>query len=89
MQACDLVEWITNAELKKNVSHGGAAVTKAIKELYDEGKLERQGGGKSGNPYEYRRVESPFSVLPLGTEQRTETDATDAKVEEGEWDDHD
>lgn len=39
-------------------------VTKAIKELYDEGKLERQGGGKSGNPYEYRRVESPFSVLP-------------------------
>jgi KaiC/GvpD/RAD55 family RecA-like ATPase len=56
MDACAVDAWITTADLKDNVEHSGAAVTKAIKELRAEGKLEQQGAGKSGSPYEYRRV---------------------------------
>jgi hypothetical protein len=82
MDACDLMEWITNADLKKNVSHGGTAVAKAIKDLYEEGQLQRQGTGRSGAPYEYRRVRSLSSVLTLGTGQRTdiETEGDEAEV---------
>jgi hypothetical protein len=83
MDACDLVEWVTNADLKKNVPHGATAVTKAIRELYGEAMLEQKGAGRSGAPYEYRRVESPFAVLPLDTEQRTDIETEEE--EEGEW----
>jgi hypothetical protein len=83
MQACDLQEWITNADLREKVQHGAEATTKAIKKLHEEGLLEQKGRGGRGSPYEYRRLPTPFTVQPLDTEQRTETDA---EVEEGEWD---
>ena len=74
---------VTNADLKENVSHGGTAVTKAIKELHEEGKLERRGTGKSRNPFEYRRVKSLSSVLTLGAGQRTDIEEDEA-VEEAD-----
>ena len=75
IEECSAEQWLTTKEIKDAVPHNGAAVSKALKELYEEGMLERDGAGKSNSPFLYRRAESPFSVLSLQQESRIELDA--------------
>lgn len=51
-------EMLTQAEIKERVGKAGGIVSKAINELFKEGKLYREGEGKKGNPFLFGKVES-------------------------------
>ncbi len=48
---------ITEKEIKEGITdHKGGAVSKSLRLLYEEGKIQRQGLGKKGDPYLYATV---------------------------------
>ena len=66
--------------IKDNAGIQIKRVSQVLDALVKEAKLDRRGKGKSGSPFEYRPIESPFSIPALYTEQRM-----DMPTKEEEW----
>jgi hypothetical protein len=48
-------EFVSENEIKERVSGNLGLTSKAVRALYEEGRMERIGTGKKGDPYLYRK----------------------------------
>jgi hypothetical protein len=54
LTSCDY--WVTEKEIKEEVSYGNTIKVAALRKLLAEHKIQRRGKGKAGNPYEYAKL---------------------------------
>lgn len=93
-------ESLTEQDIKERLGGNQTITAKAIRALYEAGKLKRTGAGRRGDPYHYQRAETASeksSILdsvnmsnPENRENRESTEADDdahwlADVSESDW----
>jgi hypothetical protein len=55
-------------DIRRGVEASTVAITRALRELCEQGRVLRSGSGKKGDPYRYRLADSGFRVLSTSVE---------------------
>jgi len=58
-------ESLTEQDIRERLGGNQTLTAKAIRALYERGKLERTGAGRRGNPYRYKKAEADSVESPI------------------------